>query len=212
MKKIKVLYKRIGQDPKVIEIEDTLKEKQKLVGGFIEVVPYGDHELICNEEGKIIGLYPNVAFDYDTINGNFIIANDDYDTGEFASLTDDEIEDLKDELKNISFHYTKTQMKGILEQEKDLMKQYGFANDNDFNDDLAEIYDDIADDEKDPTDEDLDEMEKDFNLSHAMDELLKPDIYFGHDFEEKQKQDLENRKETVDGIKKAFGKKLWRFY
>jgi len=204
--KIKVLYKRVGQDPTIIEIENTLEAKQKLVGGFIEIVPYGDHELICNEEGKIMGLYPNVGFDYDIINGNFIIANDDYETGDFASLTEDEIEHIKEDLKNRSFHYTKTQMKAVLNQEKDLMKQYGDFKEKEIDDELEKLYEDLENDiEQEPTEEDLDEMEKDFNLSHAVDDLLTPDVYFEPDFEEKQKKDLENRKEKVDEIKKSFG-------
>lgn len=45
--------------PRVEEIGNTLQELQKAVGGSIEVVPaeLGDDALvICNEEGKIMGL------------------------------------------------------------------------------------------------------------------------------------------------------------
>ena len=50
--KIKVLYKRVGREPEVIEIENTLQAMQSLVGGFIEVIPYDYYELVCNDEGE----------------------------------------------------------------------------------------------------------------------------------------------------------------
>ena len=56
-KKLKVIFKEVGKKPIVIEVDDTLEAKQKLVGGLIEVVPYKDNLLlICNEEGKIMNL------------------------------------------------------------------------------------------------------------------------------------------------------------
>ena len=76
--KIKVLYKKVGREPEVVEIENTLQAMQSLVGGFIEVIPYDYYELVCNDAGILQGLYPNVGFDYDIINGNFFIANDVY--------------------------------------------------------------------------------------------------------------------------------------
>lgn len=45
--------------PRVEEVGNTLKDLQQAVGGSIEVVPaeLGDDALvICNEEGKIMGL------------------------------------------------------------------------------------------------------------------------------------------------------------
>ena len=52
-KLIRILLKKAGKDPEVIEIRNTLEEKQRLVGGLIEVIPYDDLLLICNEEGKL---------------------------------------------------------------------------------------------------------------------------------------------------------------
>ena len=41
-KELRILLKRFGRDPEVKVIENTLKAKQLLVGGLIEVIPYDD--------------------------------------------------------------------------------------------------------------------------------------------------------------------------
>ena len=93
--KLRVLYKEVGKNPKVKIIENTLEAKQDLVGGLIEVIPYNDLLLICNDEGKINNLLPNVVFDYDYIAGNCFVVGDDYANGDFKSLTNEEIERAK---------------------------------------------------------------------------------------------------------------------
>ena len=40
VEKIRVIYKKVDQKPKVIEIDNTLESKQKLVHGLIEVCEY----------------------------------------------------------------------------------------------------------------------------------------------------------------------------
>jgi antirestriction protein len=100
-KKLKVIFKEVGKDPVEMEIEDTLEAKQKLVGGLIEVVPYKDDLLlICNEEGKITNLKPNLQFDYDYIAGNCFVIGDDYENGDFKSVEANQIEDIKKDLED----------------------------------------------------------------------------------------------------------------
>ena len=100
-KKLKVINKEVGKDPVVMEIDDTLEAKQKLVGGLIEVVPYKDDLLlICNEEGKIANLKPNLQFDYDYIAGNCFIVGDDYENSGFKSVEENQIEDIKKDLED----------------------------------------------------------------------------------------------------------------
>ena len=82
-KLIKILLKKVGKDPEVIEIRNTLEEKQRLVGGLIEVIPYDDLLLICNEEGKLLNLPPNLIFEYDYIAGDCFLAGDDFENGDF---------------------------------------------------------------------------------------------------------------------------------
>lgn len=56
--KITVLEIELGKEPKTVEIYSGLKSLQPKIGGLIECVyPWEDNVgIICNEEGKIIGL------------------------------------------------------------------------------------------------------------------------------------------------------------
>ena len=100
--KLRILYKEVGKKPQVKVIDNTLEAKQKLVNGLIEVVPYDNLLLICNEEGKLLNLSPNLIFDYDYIAGNCFLVGDDYEHGNFKSLTDDEIIKYTSDLENRS--------------------------------------------------------------------------------------------------------------
>lgn len=84
----------------VKRIENNLKSLQEIVEGYIECFDIKDnHTIICNEEGKIMNLEPNLYVIHkgiiiEILCGNLIICNVDKN-GEFASLTDEEIEILK---------------------------------------------------------------------------------------------------------------------
>ena len=80
--------------PEVIEINNTLEAKQNIVGGYIECAYLPNDEevvIICNEEGKINGLQLNRDIGHDIIAGPFLIVGDDYDNGDFKSLTEEQI-------------------------------------------------------------------------------------------------------------------------
>lgn len=51
---LKIVLKKPNEAPEVMDIKNTLKAKQELVGGLIELV-YLDEDLmlVCNEERKI---------------------------------------------------------------------------------------------------------------------------------------------------------------
>ena len=104
-KKIRILYKEVGKEPQIMFIDNTLEVKQKLVGGLIEVVPYEDVLIICNEEGKILNMPPNLVFEYDYIAGNCFVIGDDYKNADFKSLTDEEILRYREDLKKRSFNF-----------------------------------------------------------------------------------------------------------
>ena len=104
-KKIRILYKEVGKEPQIMFIENTLEAKQKLVGGLIEVVPYEDVLIICNEEGKLLNMPPNLVFEYDYIAGNCFVIGDDYKNADFKSLTDEEILRYREDLKKRSFNF-----------------------------------------------------------------------------------------------------------
>lgn len=116
--KLKIFYKKVAETPEVMMIEDTLEEKQKLVGGLIEVVSYDeDIVLVCNEEGKILNMQPNLLFDYDYIAGNCFFVGDDFENSGFKSLTDEQIEKLKEIIKERDFISILNQEKNIEEKE-----------------------------------------------------------------------------------------------
>lgn len=101
---LRILLKKVGKNPEVMNIENTLKAKQKLVNGLIEVVPITDEILlICNEEGKLNNLPPNLLFDYDYIAGDCFFIGDDFENGDFKSLTDEQIIEIKELCKEREF-------------------------------------------------------------------------------------------------------------
>ena len=103
MEKIKCLIVEPQRKPREIEIENTLSAKQKVVGGLIEMIRPGAHKsddavIICNEEGKLMGLPWNrpIRDDegemYDAVAGTFLIVRAPADSDEFASLTAKQME------------------------------------------------------------------------------------------------------------------------
>ena len=103
---IRILLKRVGKKPLVKVINNTLEEKQRLVGGLIEVVDFDDNNLlICNEEGKVANLKPNLGFDLDYIAGDCFFIGDDYQNASFKSLSLEDCERICKEIKNKSFVY-----------------------------------------------------------------------------------------------------------
>lgn len=109
-KNLKVMVKRVGKQPTVETIENTLKAKQQLVNGLIEIVPYNDEILIvCNEEGKLLNMPPNLIFDYDYIAGDCFFVGDDYKNGDFKSLTDKQIKEVEEIIKERNVLYFKSE-------------------------------------------------------------------------------------------------------
>ena len=97
---MKALFKDVGRDSEVIEIDNTLEVLQDKVGGYIEVLacPVKGTNIICNEEGKLMGLPQNVPlYDRymnvcDVLVGDILIVGND-GNGEFADLTGEQIEE-----------------------------------------------------------------------------------------------------------------------
>ncbi len=84
---IRALKFEPGKAPEEITMPNTLKAFQTAVGGYIEVLGLdSDAVLICNEEGKLLGLTANRRVGGDTIAGTFLIAG--AADGEFCSISD----------------------------------------------------------------------------------------------------------------------------
>lgn len=81
------------KQPYIKTVNDKLEDYQEIVGGWIESVTLSsDVILICNEEGKIMGLEPNRDLGFDVICGTFFLVGND--APEFRDLTDAECERL----------------------------------------------------------------------------------------------------------------------
>lgn len=90
--RIKVMIVKPHQRPCIESIDNTLDAKREVVQGEIEAVELSDTaSLICNEEGKFIGLEANRRLGSDVIVGTFLIAGTD-GSEDFCSLSDDDIE------------------------------------------------------------------------------------------------------------------------
>jgi len=92
---ITVLMVEPGKTPVVTTIKNDLDSLQKAVSigadhqGLIEIIGIDDNVcILCNEEGKIIGLEPNRRFYNDILCGVFYITGED-DEGNLASLSSD---------------------------------------------------------------------------------------------------------------------------
>ena len=88
---IQVLKVAPGKAPEAIIIPNTLEAMQQMVGGYIEVIPLEDVCLVCNEEGKLMGLPGSRRLGDDVIAGTFFLAGDT-SAGDFCSLTQEQID------------------------------------------------------------------------------------------------------------------------
>ena len=98
---MKILVVEPMKTPTVQEIDGSLRSMQELVGGTIQAVyPFNDPvALVCNDEGKLLGLPWNRALTddhgvpYDIVCGTFFVVG--IGDENFTSLTEQQIEKYK---------------------------------------------------------------------------------------------------------------------
>jgi hypothetical protein len=97
-KEIKALMIEPGKHPVVTFLNGDLDSLQKAVSigadyqGLIEIIGIGNGDcILCNEEGKLIGLEGNRRVGSDIIAGVFYIMSEG-EAGELASLTEEKIQ------------------------------------------------------------------------------------------------------------------------
>lgn len=93
---MKILICEPGKHPYERDIEHTLENLQRIVGGYIQAIyPYDEQvAVICNEDGLFLDLEWNrVVEKYGPIKGTFFICGLDFD--DFCDLTDEQIERYK---------------------------------------------------------------------------------------------------------------------
>ena len=95
METMKIVKVEPGEKAEIVEIEKDLDTMQKLVYGYIECIYFHDDPvvIVCNEEGKILGMQPNRALldddgnILDIIFGTFFITG--IGTDDFIGLSDE---------------------------------------------------------------------------------------------------------------------------
>lgn len=92
---IRVIIKEPMEEANECCMANELEAFQKVVGGYIETVALGNRILmICNEEGKLNGLDPNILMESEIIVGKVVFASFD-DEGNFTSLTDEQVKAIE---------------------------------------------------------------------------------------------------------------------
>ncbi len=127
IEKIKVILVEVGKDPQVIEIVNSLKAKQEIVGGRIQVVPtfFSDkdtYDFIMNEEWIIENLPLNrqIWNKEGAIGGTFLVVKADDNTGEFIDMTEEDSQFLIKQIeeKCPPYHVEKQIFNEEVEQEE----------------------------------------------------------------------------------------------
>lgn len=96
---MKILIVEPQKVPYEAEINKDLASMQKIVGGLIQAVDLDENTcLVCNEEGKFIGLEGNRRVGRDIIAGTFFLCGFN-EEGEFTSLNDEQIEKYSNRFK-----------------------------------------------------------------------------------------------------------------
>ena len=101
---INVLLCKAGERAEMVEIKDSLESFQEVVGGMIEeYMPFEDDvALVCNDEGKMLGLPLNRAIEgedgkiMDVICGDFFICYAPIESERFLSLPPELAEKYKE--------------------------------------------------------------------------------------------------------------------
>ena len=93
---MRVVLKRVGCEPEVVEIDGSLDSMQGIVDGYIEAFPLDETGccIICNEEGKIRNLAINFIIEVgnghvEAISGDVFFCR--YGVEDFESVTDNDI-------------------------------------------------------------------------------------------------------------------------
>ena len=101
---MRVLVVEPEHRPEAKEIDDSLKEMQGIVGGYIQALyPFEDPvALVCNDEGKLMNLPANRGLRnkdgqmYDIVFGTFFLCGAPPDSDHFTSLTPEQIKQYEE--------------------------------------------------------------------------------------------------------------------
>ena len=98
---IEVLMVEPGREPRIVRLDNSLESLQTAVSigadyrGLIEIISLSDEVcILCNEEGKLIGLEPNRRLWSDVLCGVFYVTGQD-EEGNLCSLSAKDMEHYK---------------------------------------------------------------------------------------------------------------------
>lgn len=104
MDRIRAIVYEPGKPGEVRVISKRLESFQAIVGGYIEELPLTikgkPYLLICNEEGKLLGLPINRPVPCDMIVGTFLVCHATPE-GTYTSLSDVDIADIRDYFEHL---------------------------------------------------------------------------------------------------------------
>ena len=83
---IRVLYKKVGQVPKVKIIYNVTKLKRAIVKQNLKIIPYENLYIICKNPKQIQNMRTNIVLTFFSIYGDFILIDIDRKKREFKSL------------------------------------------------------------------------------------------------------------------------------
>ena len=116
---IRVLYKKVGQLPKIMVLDNVFKLKRFIIKRNLDIIPYQTTYIICNKKELMKNMTPNIIFSFNSIKGDFILVNIDEDKREFESLSAEDITWYASDLINKSFKNIQLVQTNMLKNEGD---------------------------------------------------------------------------------------------
>ena len=96
---IRTLKVEPGKEPVAAMLSNNLSSLQSAVGGFIELVGIDENVcILCNEEGKLMGLEGNRRLGNDVLVGTFYVVGVNQE-GDLTSLTEDQLQKFAQQFK-----------------------------------------------------------------------------------------------------------------
>lgn len=97
---IRVLFKKVGQVPKVKIINNVSKLKRAIVKQNLKIIPYENLYIICKNSKQIQNMRTNIVLTFCSIYGDFILIDIDRKKRKFKSLEQEDITWFTTDLMN----------------------------------------------------------------------------------------------------------------
>ena len=88
---LRVLYKKVGQNPEVKIISNVYKLKKAIIQKNLDIIPYEKLFIICHNRKTNSNMLPNIFLPFNRILGDFIVVRIDRKEREFKSLSQEDI-------------------------------------------------------------------------------------------------------------------------